>query len=111
MSIHRLYQREPSFNLTIGQVKELKDCYGGDTTIDQILAHIQGNKKYRCPKCEGAGYVAVPYNAYPEGLPDSGWATDWKYKKVTCDLCNGEGYTEHEYKPRMVQDGWEKKGE
>ena len=27
--------------------------------------------------------------------------------KVTCDLCNGEGYTEKEYKPKMVQDGWE----
>lgn len=31
-----------------------------------------------------------------------------KERKVTCDLCNGEGYTEHEYKPRMVQDGWER---
>lgn len=24
-----------------------------------------------------------------------------------CDLCNGEGYTEHQYKPKMIQDGWE----
>ena len=23
------------------------------------------------------------------------------------DWCNGEGYTEHQYKPKMIQDGWE----
>ena len=32
---------------------------------------------------------------------------NWEYYDVQCDLCNGEGYTEHEYKPRMIQDGWE----
>ena len=40
MGMHRLYQREPSFKLTISQVKELKQCYGGETTIDQMLAYI-----------------------------------------------------------------------
>lgn len=44
---------------------------------------------------------------YPSGLPDSGWVEDWRYREVKCDLCNGEGYTEHEYKPKMIQDGWE----
>lgn len=106
MGIHRLYQREPSFKLTISQVKELKQCYGGETTIDQMLAHIQGGKTHRCPKCDGAGYIVETYNV----------AEPWeccetlKERKVTCDLCNGEGYTEHEYKPRMVQDGWERTG-
>lgn len=58
-------------------------------------------------ECERCGKVSVRYNAYPSGLPDSGWVEDWKYKDIECDLCHGEGYTEHEYKPRMVQDGWE----
>ena len=106
MGIHLLYQREPSFKLTISQVEELKQCYGGETTIDQMLAHIQGKKTHRCPKCDGTGYIVETYNA----------AEPWecceqlKERNVTCDLCNGEGYTEHEYKPRMVQDGWERTG-
>ena len=29
------------------------------------------------------------------------------HKDVKCDLCNAEGFTEKQYKPRMIQDGWE----
>ena len=77
--IHKLYQNEPSFKLTVGMLEELKNCYGGETTIDRMLAHVQGNKKYKCPKCCGTGSVRIRYNAYPSGLPDSGWVEDWKY--------------------------------
>lgn len=107
MTIHKLYQEEPNFKLTIGQAQELCRCYGGEVTLDQVLKHIQGNKIHKCPKCHGKGTISVKYNAYPSGLPDSGWGVDWKYRDEPCDLCNGEGYTEHKYKPRMVQDGWE----
>lgn len=31
--IHKLYQNEPSFKLTVGMLEELKNCYGGETTI------------------------------------------------------------------------------
>lgn len=107
MAIHKLYQKEPSFRLTVANALELRDCYGGEVTLDQVVAHIQGNKIYKCPKCDGKGTVSVKYNAYPRGLPDSDWVEDWKYKDVICDLCGGEGYTEHKFKPKMVQDGWE----
>lgn len=107
MAIRKLYQQEPSFKLTVAQVLELRDCYGGEVTIDQLVKHIQGKKIHKCPKCNGTGVNKVKYNAYPTVLPDSGFVHDWKYKYVSCDLCNGEGYTEHEYKPKMVQDGWE----
>ena len=60
-----------------------------------------------CPKCKGRGYVSKRYNAYPSGLPDSGWVDDWKKTDVECDLCKGHGWTEKEWKPKMVQDGWE----
>lgn len=86
---------------------ELAEKYGRNTTLGDLVRKIQGNKIYRCPKCNGSGKVNVRYNAYPSGLPDSGWVEDWKYKDIECDLCHGEGYTEHEYKPRMIQDGWE----
>ena len=81
--------------------------YGKDTTLGELVKKIQGNKIYKCPKCGGSGYISKRYNAYPSGLPDGGWVEVWKWKEIDCDLCKGEGYTEHEYKPRIVQDGWE----
>lgn len=44
-SLHR-YQEEPSYKLTINQVKELKQCYGG--------------KKYISHKYCGAGHTIEP---------------------------------------------------
>lgn len=85
----------------------LMNRYGKDTTLGELVKKIQGNKIYKCPKCGGRGYISKRYNAYPPYLPDSGWVEDWKWKEIDCDLCKGEGYTEHEYKPRIVQDGWE----
>lgn len=107
MAIRKLYQKEPSFKLKVKDAIELRACYGGNTTLDEVVSHIQGNKIHMCPKCYGTGQVLRRYNAYPKGLPDSGWVEDWKYENITCDLCKGDGYTEVEYQPRMVQDGWE----
>lgn len=84
---------------------ELMEKYGAETTLGEMVKIVQGNKIHKCPKCNGRGDVSIRYNAYPSGMPDSGWVEDWKYKNVECDLCHGEGYTEHEYKPKMVQDG------
>lgn len=81
-------------------------CYGENTTLGELVGKIQGNKIYKCPKCCGKGYISKRYNAYPSGLPDSGWVEDWKWEDIECDLCNGDGYTEHEYKPKMKQVGW-----
>lgn len=93
--------------MKIHEIKYLIYIYGGDTKLNDILKMIQGNKKYVCPKCNGSGSLKIKYNAYPPGLPDSGFVDDWRYKYVDCDLCNGEGYTDKEYVPRMVQDGFE----
>jgi len=92
--------------MTINEVKGLVDRYGADMTLGQVLIKVQGNKIYKCPKCEGKGFITIKYNSYPKGLPDSGWVYEPAYRDVECNLCNGEGYTDHEYKPRMVQDGW-----
>ena len=93
--------------MKINVVKNLVDKYGADVTLGQLLVKIQGKKIYECPKCRGKGYVTVEYNGYPTGLPDSGFVYSAAYKDVECDLCNGEGYTDHEMKPKMIQDGWE----
>ncbi len=91
----------------IKDIKALVVTYGANTTLGEMLKRVQGNKIYRCPKCNGRGFRTVEYNGYPSGLPDSGFVYEAAYKDVVCDLCKGEGYTDHEYKPRMVQDGWE----
>lgn len=81
----------------------LRDTYGGETTLDDLVKLIQGNKIHRCPKCGGSGTIIKRVNRAQY------WecCADYVEKEVTCDLCNGEGYTEKIYKPRMVQDGWE----
>lgn len=93
--------------MKIHEIKNLIFLYGENTTLNDVLKDIQKNKIYKCPKCQGAGIISVKYNAYPSGLPDSGWVEDWQYKDVECELCQGEGYTDKEYVPRMIQDGWE----
>lgn len=86
-------------------LKEVQQRWGNNIDCQSLIDRIIGNR-YTCPQCGGKGYTLEKYNAYPSGLPDSGWAEDWKYHEKTCDLCKGEGYTSHQYRPRMVQDGW-----
>lgn len=93
--------------MKVHEVIDLVEDYGANTTLGDLARALQKEKIHKCPKCHGTGKVSIRYNAYPSGLPDSGWVEDWKYKDVECDLCQGEGYTEHEYKPKMIQDGWE----
>lgn len=93
--------------MKINEVKGLIEQYGEKATLGEILRKVQGNKIFKCPKCDGIGYVTVEYNCYPSGLPDSGWVYQPGYKNKKCNLCKGEGYTSHEYKPKMIQDGWE----
>lgn len=78
----------------------------GDRKISDIVAELKGEKIHTCPKCKGRGYITEEYNGYPSGLPDSGWVYEPAYRDIKCNLCNGIGYTEHEYKPKMEQTGW-----
>lgn len=93
--------------MKINDIESLIGVYSGEKTLNQILEQELNKTPYKCPKCKGIGTNSVRYNAYPSSLPDSGWVEDWKYKDVRCELCNGEGYTVKEYKPKMVQQGWE----
>lgn len=93
--------------MIIRDIENLIYFYGGDTTLNQILESALEKTPYKCPKCEGKGTNSVKYNAYPKGLPDSGFVDDWRYKDVKCDLCRGQGYTDREYKPKIIQRGWE----
>lgn len=88
--------------MKIHEAIRLRNVYGGETTLDELVNRIQGDKIHRCPKCGGSGTIVKRVNRAQY------WecCDDYKEVEVTCDLCNGEGYTEKRYEPRMVQDGW-----
>ena len=98
-------QYEPKYSAA-WKLNNLRQKYG-DCTISELIKRVQGDYIYKCPKCNGRGYIKVEYNGYPNGLPDSDFAYEAAYKDVECDICNAVGYTKKPMKPRMVQDGWE----
>ena len=73
--------------------------YGEKATLRDIH-HKLTFGKYRCPKCNGTGSIT-------EFIPGVCGYTPDEYKHIKCNLCYGKGYTHHEYKPKMVQAGWE----
>jgi RecJ-like exonuclease len=93
--------------MKIFEIMSLIDKYGENATLKDILLNISDGEVYKCPKCNGKGTITVEYNAYPSGLPDSGFVYEAGYRNVECKLCGGEGYTKVKYRPKMIQDGWE----
>lgn len=89
--------------MKIYEAMELCKSYGADTTLADLVRRIQGNKIHQCPKCVGRGKVTISRNVAEY------WDCASIYKDFieTCDLCNGEGYVDREYKPKMKQVGWE----
>ena len=86
------------------QIEELISKFGEDVTLKDVLEHVKScspyiHLPYKCPKCNGQGYLVTEYNCYPTGLSDSGWVYKPAYDYTTCDLCKGMGYTEKEMKP------------
>lgn len=90
-------------SMKVKDVKSLIRQYGENTTLSEILKNVQGNKIHECPKCNGTGKITKRRNTAQY------WecCEKFEYYDVDCDLCNGEGYAEHEYKPKMIQNGWE----
>jgi DnaJ-class molecular chaperone len=82
--------------MKIHELKRIIDIYG-DVKISEAIKSY--GRPYTCPKCNGDGVKKVTYNAYPSGLPDSGWVEDIRTRDIGCDLCEGHGYTEKELKP------------
>jgi hypothetical protein len=63
--------------------------------------------KYKCPKCNGRGYIKCMYNGYDGELPDSrgyNYVFEEAYKDVECDVCNGIGYIKEETILNYIQD-------
>lgn len=89
--------------MKIPEIQKLIYEYGKGTTLEMLLNGAKNVLPHECPKCKGKGSSSVKYNAYPKGMPDSGWVDDWKYKVVECDLCKGEGYTAKLFVEEVVE--------
>jgi hypothetical protein len=64
---------------SIYPIDQIVKDYGGDMTIEECIAKIQGKRIHECPACKGQG----------------------------CSHCSWVGYTEKPLKPKYEQDGWE----
>ncbi len=73
-------------------------CLERKTWADRGYTHT-------CPICKGVGKVLQEYDAYPKGLPDSGWTQDIQTRKVTCEFCEGIGFLRKAPTKKFV---WEK---
>lgn len=80
--------------IKIHEAMELVHQYGRNTTMGDFLRNIQGDKIHKCPKCNGTGSIEI------ESGPENQKTT------IMCTLCDGEGYTEKQYRPHIVQKGW-----
>lgn len=94
--------------LRIHEIVALATKHGKNATLEEVVKAEMGDRVYICPNCNGKGVITKRYNAYPQGLPDSGWVEKWEYKDIQCGLCDGEGYNKEKYVPKMVQQGWTK---
>ena len=88
----------------IEQIEKLVSKFGGNVTLNEVLEYVKSHSPYvhlpyKCPKCNGQGYLVREYNGYPSGLPDSGSVYEAAYDYRKCDLCDGMGYTKKEMKP------------
>lgn len=48
-----------------------------------------------CDDCNGKGEISYEKDTYPEGLPDSGWATRMETFWMKCPKCVGLGYIDN----------------
>jgi hypothetical protein len=63
---------EPKYS-SLYKLSALVEKYGKDATIEYIFEKCQGPYKYKCPHCNGSGYIRRAYNGYTDRLPDSGY--------------------------------------
>jgi hypothetical protein len=87
------------------KLSKLLDRYGKDATFEYVFERAKGLNKYKCPSCNGRGYIKRKYDVfYPKQRTH-----EVLFNDVKCDVCDGIGYTKEEIVPNYVQDGWKVK--
>lgn len=73
--------------------------YGDDVTLKELKEIMFPDEIHPFLKCKGIGQEK--YNAYPSGLPDSGYV--YKEGFQDCSLCKGHGFTKDKYSLKPVK--------
>ena len=95
---------EPKYSF-LYKLSKLLDKYGKDATFGYVFERAKGLYEYKCPKCNGRGYIKkCRCIVYPK-------SSDYEevFIDVKCDICDGIGYTKQEIIPNYVQNGWKVK--
>ncbi|QFR55776.1 hypothetical protein JC221_130 [Yersinia phage JC221] len=90
-------------NLRVSDLRGLCAVLGGEMTLRRMVDELQKRYPHKCPKCNGDGFVEIRMNTYPDGLRDSGWVDQMEDFKITCDICNGHGFTAEKLIAKTVQ--------
>lgn len=90
------------------EIRAFKSTIDGKLFETRLAATLHEHPTwFECPACKGKGHIEEEYNAYPQGLPDSMFATDMQKRAVTCKVCKGAGATPTEKKPVTKIVGYE----
>lgn len=90
------------------EIKDLQKAisrFGGKVPL-QLLLDENLAKMHTCPLCKGKGIEEKIEYDYMSHRNSPSYGTE-RRATVQCSLCEGIGKTEREYKPKMVQQGWE----
>lgn len=87
------------------EIKALEKEYGSEATLGQVFKCLE--RPYQCPQCDGAAvcYKTRSKNTFLEKVLNQKQEPEGLL--VTCDLCDGQGWTEKEFVPKLIQAGWE----
>ena len=80
---------------------ELAHKYGRNTTLGDLVRIIQGNKIYKCPKCNGIGKINRQYIVGQDGI------TNQNAKKLHAIYVMEKDIQNMNIDLKWFQDGWE----
>lgn len=87
------------------EIKALEKEYGSEATLEQVFELLE--RPYQCPQCNGAAVCCKPSpkNTFLGKLLNQ--AVESEQVLSACELCDGQGWTEKEFVPKLIQAGWE----
>lgn len=87
------------------EIKALEKEFGSEATLEQVFECLK--RPYQCPKCNGSAVYYKPRskNTFLERVLNQKQKPEELL--APCELCGGQGWTEKEFVPKLIQAGWE----
>ena len=78
-------------------IERLISKYGENTSLLNIYNRLKVERPYKCPKCKGTGDMNICVDPGHLNIDERHKLP--VFKSISCDLCDGWGYTKTEKKP------------